>query len=76
MSKRFWFLPTLLSTTICLAGGQPFPAAPKSAAEAEAQGLQRIDARTLARVYGGIREAQNLKGEITRQELSPDGKLI
>jgi len=69
----FW---TALVTSICVAADQPFPTAPKSAAEAEAQGLKRLDTSMLTKIYGGVREAQNLKGEITRQELRPDGKLV
>ena len=75
MFKAAWILSAILFSGICLGSDRSFPVAPKSAGEAEAQGLKRVDASTLAKTYGGIREAQNLKGEITRQELSGDGKL-
>ena len=73
IKSSLWLL--FVMTGLCFAAGQPFPIAPKSANEAEAQGLTRMDAGSLAKSYGGVREAQNLKGEITRQELRPDGKL-
>jgi hypothetical protein len=75
MAKSWWLFSLFLFAVVCLGADRPFPVAPKSADEAEAQGLKRVDASTLAKTYGGIREAQNLKGEITRQELSSDGKL-
>jgi hypothetical protein len=76
MIKSSWLVAAALFARFCFAADVPFPAAPRSAADAEAQGLQRVEARTLAAIYGGVREAQNLKGEITRQELRPDGTLI
>ena len=76
MSKCAWILAALLSSGVGHAAEQAFPVAPQSAAQAREQGLQRVDADTLRRIYGGVREAQNLKGEVTRQELLPDGKLL
>lgn len=75
MAKSWCLFSALLFASVCLGADRPFPVAPKSAEEAEAQRLKRVDASTLAKIYGGIREAQNLKGDITRQELSSDGKL-
>ena len=76
MSRRVWILAALLSSGVGHATEHTFPVAPQSAAQAQEQGLQRLDADTLRRIYGGVREAQNLKGELTRQELLPDGKLL
>jgi hypothetical protein len=64
-----------LCCAVSVAAVEPFPEAPRSTAEAQALGLQRVDAATLAKTYGGVREAQNLKREVTRQELRPDGTL-
>lgn len=75
MIKSCLWLFLFVMAGICLAVGQPFPIAPKTVDDAQAQGLARMDATALASSYGGVREAQNLKGEITRQELRPDGKL-
>lgn len=76
MIKSGWILSAALLAGTCLAGDRPFPVAPGSADEAEAQGLKRLDARALAERYGGVREARNLKGEVTRQELRSDGSLV
>ena len=75
MWSRFMLLAIGLSCAVCVEAAEAFPEAPKSTNDAEALGLPRVDARMLAKTYGGVREAQNLKGEVTRQDLRPDGTL-
>lgn len=76
MGSKLVLLAMGLSWMVCVAAADVFPDAPKSTDDAQALGLQRVDAATLAKTYGGVREARNLKGEVTRQELRPDGTLL
>jgi hypothetical protein len=65
----------LLMLPICDALAQDVPAAPPTAAQAEAAGLQRVGATELGQRYGGARLLITDKGEVIRLQLRPDGTL-
>jgi hypothetical protein len=65
----------LLMLQICGALAEDVPAAPPTAAEAEAAGLQRVSATELGQRYGGARLLITDKGQVIRLQLRSDGTL-
>ena len=70
-------LAVVLSLTmeVCGAQSEDIPAAPPTASEAEASGLQRVGSQELGERYGGTRWLVTDKGQIVRLRLHADGSL-
>jgi hypothetical protein len=65
----------LLMLQLCTGRAEEVPTAPKTATEAAAAGLERVDATELGQRYGGARLLITDKGQVIRLELHPDGTL-
>ena len=66
-------VPLMMQT--CGVRGEDMPAAPSTASEAEAAGLQRVGSPELRQHYGGTRLLITNKGQVVRLRLHADGSL-